>query len=76
MKGYEIEGGIHESLRLFAICDAMQWSHLPVAGALYDQHPKLLEDWMHIFSVRAEEDARKNGQATQKAEALRAQAKG
>lgn len=43
-----------ESIRLFALCDAMQWGVLPVAGGLYDQHPKLLEEWSHIFQVRNE----------------------
>jgi len=29
----------------------MQWNHLPVAGGIYDQHPKLLEEWSIIFAA-------------------------
>ena len=35
----------------------MKWSHLPVAGGLYDQHPKLLEQWRYIFAKRGEHEA-------------------
>jgi hypothetical protein len=45
----------------------MKWSHLPVAGGLYDQHPQFLEEIAVIFQVRSEyqerkrkEDERKN----------------
>lgn len=38
-----------ESLRLFALCQAMEWNHLPVVGGLYDQHPQVLEEWVYIF---------------------------
>lgn len=38
----------------------MNWTHLPVAGGLYDQDPKLLEEWHHIFSRQGVyEDAKK-----------------
>lgn len=39
----------------------MKWSVLPVAGGLYDQHPRLLEEWSVIFEERqlAEERERK-----------------
>lgn len=30
----------------------MNWSVLPVAGGLYDQDPKLLEQWEEIFNAR------------------------
>jgi len=32
----------------------MKWSHLPVAGGIYDQHPKLIDEWEIIFSEKAE----------------------
>lgn len=32
----------------------MQWSHLPVAGGIYDQHPKLLDEWMILFQATQE----------------------
>lgn len=36
----------------------MEWAHLPVAGGLYDQHPQLLDEWLIIFQVKAEEEAK------------------
>lgn len=43
---------MHESLRLWALCNAMKWNHLPVAGGMYDQHPKFLDDCMTIFQAQ------------------------
>lgn len=37
----------------------MKWNHLPVAGGLYDQHPKLLEDFRYIFAARNAHEAEK-----------------
>lgn len=34
----------------------MKWAHLPVAGGLYDQHPKLMDEWDIIFEVKAQHD--------------------
>jgi len=31
----------------------MKWSHLPVEGGLYDQHPKLLDDFQIIMATEA-----------------------
>lgn len=36
------------------MCEALKWTHLPVDGGLYDQHPQLLEEWRYIFAVRSE----------------------
>lgn len=46
-----------EAIRLFALCEAMKWNHLPVAGGLYDQHPSLLGAFMVIFEEKAEHEA-------------------
>jgi len=40
-----------ESLRLYLLCKAMKWTHLPNAGGIYDQHPKLLDDFLTCFEV-------------------------
>jgi hypothetical protein len=40
-----------ESLRLYLLCKAMKWTHLPVAGGIYDQHPKLLDDFLVIMEI-------------------------
>lgn len=44
-------GKIPESLRLYLLCKNMKWTHLPVGGGLYDQHPKLLDDWLIIMDL-------------------------
>lgn len=48
---------MHSSIRLFMICDNMQWSHLPVEGGIYAQHPKFLEEVQYIFGERAKHEA-------------------
>lgn len=45
-------------MRLFAMCEAMRWAHLPVAGGLYDQHPKLLADWEVIWAAKHAHDSK------------------
>jgi hypothetical protein len=36
----------------------MGWNHLPVAGGIYDQHPKLLEGFETIFRKKGEHERR------------------
>ena len=48
----------HPILRWFGLGSAMNWSHLPVAGGLYEQHPDLLDGFQIIFAVRAEYESR------------------
>lgn len=43
-----------ESVRLFSFCSAMEFSIMPVAGGVYDQHPKLIEQWDYLFRARAD----------------------
>jgi hypothetical protein len=31
----------------------MRWNHLPVAGGIYDQHPRLIDEWQVIFEAQA-----------------------
>lgn len=56
MQGKEIGGRACTSIRLFALCQAMDWNHLPVAGGIYDQHPKMMDDFMYIFKKKAERE--------------------
>ena len=42
-------GRLHESIRLYSICKGMKWTHLPVEGGLYDQHPQLMDDFVVIM---------------------------
>lgn len=37
----------------------MNWAHLPVAGGLYDQHPRLLDEWLILFRAKADHEKRK-----------------
>lgn len=62
-----------ESLRLYSLCKAMRWTHLPVSGGLYDQHPKLIDDFMTIMEV--EHTVEKRKQALEKQQS-RTKAKG
>lgn len=47
----------------------MEWNHLPMAGGLYEQHPKLLDDFeiiMHIDSqVQDKKNKKREGAKTQ-----------
>lgn len=47
----------------------MQWNHLPDAGGLYGQSPKILDDFLTIFTIKGEADRRKA--AKEKADAER-----
>lgn len=51
--------GPHTIIRLFSMCEAMKWSHLPSPGGLYDQHPDLLDGFMYIFAERSKYDREK-----------------
>jgi hypothetical protein len=45
----------------------MRWGALPVAGGIYDQHPKLLREWMIIFNEKAEHEKKEARKRDQKA---------
>lgn len=41
----------------------MKWSHLPAPGALYDQRPGLIDEWLIIMNVEGQEiEARQKAQ--------------
>jgi len=52
----------------------MEWNHLPVAGGIFDQDPKLLDDWSTIWGIeqaaeerqraKTERDAKRASQGT------------
>lgn len=71
MEGKPIQGSLPESLRLFALCDAMKWAHLPVAGGIYDQHPQLIEEFQYIFNVKHKHEADDAAREAAKAKAPR-----
>ena len=40
-------------MRLYIVCKNMKWTHLPNPGGLYNQHPKMLDDFMIIANAEA-----------------------
>ena len=62
-------GRMPESLRLYVLCKQMKWTHLPNGGGLYDQHPKLLDDWLVVMNVDAESEAKRQAEMERKAKA-------
>lgn len=53
-EGHPIPGPLKESLRLYAFAKALKFTHLPNAGGLYDQHPRLIDEWTTIIRVEGE----------------------
>lgn len=39
-------------LKIFGIMEHTRWTHLPVPGGLYDQHPDFLEQLAVVFEER------------------------
>lgn len=58
---------------MFSICQGMKWTHLPIAGGLYNQDPDLLDKFNAIFHEISEHEARER--AKEKAETKRAESK-
>jgi hypothetical protein len=44
----------------------MKWSHLPLPGGLYAQHPKLIDQFRMIFFKRAEHEEKKRKEEERK----------
>lgn len=57
-----VTGAVHESLRLYVLCKGMRWTHLPIDGGLYDQHPQFLDDLRLIMSAETKAEKIKHGQ--------------
>jgi hypothetical protein len=49
----------------------MKWSHLPLAGGLYDQSPDLLDQFRYIFGKRGEEQERERKKNEREANAAK-----
>lgn len=50
---------MHESLRMYWLLKGMEWNHLPVAGGIYDQHPKFLDDMQSLMQLDNEIQVKK-----------------
>ena len=57
---------VKQSLSLWGVAAAMEWSHLPVAGGIYDQHPALLDEWSIIWSEKSAHDQREEAKRKRK----------
>jgi hypothetical protein len=60
---------------MFSLCANMKWSHLPVAGGMYDQDPDLLDKFEYIFQELGKEEARKDAERKKKDDAEAAKSK-
>jgi hypothetical protein len=49
----------HPVIRMFSLCSAMQWNHLPVAGGMMDQNPQVLEMFEYMFTEQQKAEERK-----------------
>lgn len=49
---------MHESLRLYLICRMFKWNFLPDVGGIYDQSPRILEDFVTIREIEVKEEKR------------------
>ena len=56
------------SLRMYALAKSMKFNHLPDEGGLYDQHPKLLEDWRYIMAEENKHEKAKRDEEEKKRE--------
>lgn len=45
----------------------MDWVALPVAGGIYDQHPKLIEEWTILLALEAEQERKRQAEQERKA---------
>lgn len=41
------------------VCKMMKWTHLPMDGGLYDQHPKMLDNFLIIAGIEAKAERRR-----------------
>jgi hypothetical protein len=43
-----------------------KWNHLPVAGGIYDQHPKVLDDFLIIDQIKIAAENRRRAMEARK----------
>jgi hypothetical protein len=48
---------VPEALKLWVLFKSLGETALPVAGGLYDQHPKLIDSWFYIAQETAKKDS-------------------
>lgn len=53
---------------MYALCKGTKWTHLPVAGGWYDQHPDFVDKMIVIMSKEAEYEEKKQAIERQKAQ--------
>lgn len=75
MRGREMRGTVPEAIRLYVFCENTNWSHLPLAGGIYDQHPRLIDQLEMIFRRVNRKRAEDQDKAKREAEASRRRGK-
>lgn len=62
VRGRELHPPIPEAIRLYILCDSMNWAHLPLPGGIYAQSTKLIDQFEIIFRriarKRADDEAK------------------
>ena len=66
-----MEGVFPEALRLYVFLKQIKWSHLPVAGGLYDQHPMFLDQMFELMQLDIAQQNREHKAAEAKAKRKR-----
>jgi hypothetical protein len=53
---------------MYGLCEGMKWAHLPVAGGIYDQDPKLMAAFRYIMGEKSAHEAREDKKRQRKAD--------
>jgi hypothetical protein len=64
-----------ESIRLYAFAKGIEFGALPLAGGIYDQHPKLVEQWATIMAAESREEAKRRKRQEERQRRQMAQSK-
>lgn len=49
---------MHPSIALYWLLKGTKWTHLPVAGGWYDQHPTFVDHMYMLLSIENQVDAK------------------
>lgn len=54
---------------MFSICANMEFAHLPNAGGIYDQDPRLMDIWEQIWAEKAKFQSEQEAERERKSKA-------
>jgi hypothetical protein len=52
-----MDGPTPEFFHLYTLCKGTRWTHLPLAGGWYDQHPEFVDKAYFTMAQEAKHDA-------------------